>query len=173
MIDDLPNFGAIFGDRQTTTLIQGDGGTKRSGGRPSLKIKRLSTVGKDFRSFLSNRSDRLTVTRLGDGVTIRYPIQGGGVSPPLFGRRYVCPILDRFLLRAYPNNVDCFRNLLRRRTHLWVRRFAICGKRFNMFRRLGALQLVATVLTTAVCVPSLSPKTSSAEKDRFPYLRRT
>ena len=30
-----------------------------------------------------------------------------------------------------------------------------------------ALQQVATVLTTAVCVLSLSPKTSSAEKDRL------
>ena len=54
---------------------------------------------------------------------------GYGETPYPFGRRYVCPILDRPLLRAYPNNVDCFRNLLRRRTHLWGRRFAIYCKR--------------------------------------------
>lgn len=86
MVDDLPNFGAIFEGKNTVAnrdSIRGNPNVTL-GRLNSLKIERVVPVGKNFQTFLSNRPDGLPVMRLGDGVTIRDAIQGVNETfPPL------------------------------------------------------------------------------------------
>lgn len=96
MVDDLPNLGAIFEGKNTVAnrdSIRGNPNVT-PGGLNSLKIEQLSTAGKDFQTFLSNRSDGLLVARLDGGVTIRYAIQEcPETGHPSRGARFATPFL--------------------------------------------------------------------------------